>query len=190
MAKVPNEGSEALRQSLVAWGIGIGVAMVLICGVGSYMLGASSVFRATYTRDAVSGAIRDMGPANLALASFGGVILGLLLIAGTLIYGVMVDRNETKGTPVGVEHARVVARYALTPDGVLHTSPESIEYAEKPRYYVRLALPGQGSIEFRTSPDTFWNCGEGMNGTAEIQGKWLGRFIPYQQTIAHSIAPP
>src|ERR1044072_1147136 len=115
MARVPNEGSEARRQSLVAWGIGLGVAMVLFCGVGAYMFGAASVFRATSTRNPINGAINDMGPGNLALAAFGGVIVGLLLIAGTLVYGVMVDRNETKGTLVGIEHVRVVARYALTP---------------------------------------------------------------------------
>lgn len=190
MPRVPHEGSEARRQSLVAWGIGIGVAMVLFCGVGTYMFGAASVFRATYTRNPINGAINDMGPANLAMASFGGIILGLMLIGGTLIYGVLVDRNETKGEAIGIEHARVVARYALTADGVLHTDPDSIEHAEKPKFYVRLALPGRGSIEFRTSPDTFWNCGEGMTGTAEIQGKWLGRFLPYQMPSAHSLAPP
>ena len=190
MPKVPNERGEARRQSFVAWGLGIGVAMVLFCGVGTYMAAAGSVFRATATRDPLSGAIRDMGPANAALAAFGGVILGLVLIGGTLVYGVMVDRNETKGVAVGIEHARVIARYALTADGVLHTDAESIQYAEKPRYYVRLALPGQGSIEFKTSPETFWNCGEGMTGTAEIQGKWLGRFLPYQMPSAHSLAPP
>lgn len=190
MAGVPNEGSEARRQTLVAWGIGLGVAMVLFCGLGSYMLGAASVFRATATRNPINGAINDMGPGNMALAAFGGVILGLVLIGGTLVYGVMVDRNETKGVLLGIEHARVVARYALTPDGVLHTDPNDIEYAERPKFYVRLALPGQGSIEFRTSPETFWSCGEGMSGTAEIQGKWLGRFLPYQQSIAHSLAPP
>lgn len=190
MPRVPNEGSEVRRQRLVAWGLGIGVAMVLFCGVGTYMAAAGSVFRATATRDAVSGAIRDMGPANAALASFGGVILGLVLIGGTLIYGVLLDRNETKGMLVGIEHARVVARYALTNDGILHTDPIDIEHADRPKFYVRLALPQQGSIEFRTSPETFWNCGEGMTGTAEIQGKWLGRFLPYMQASRHSLAPP
>lgn len=190
MPPVPNEGSEARRQSLVAWGIGLGVALVLVCGLGSYMFGAASVFRATATRNPINGVINDMGPAPLAMAAFGGVILGLVLIGGTLVYGVLVDRNETKGTVVGVEYARVVARYGLTPDGVLHTDPDAIEYAEKIKFYVRLALPGQGSIEFRTSPETFWNCGEGMTGTAEIQGKWLGRFFPYQMSSGHSLAPP
>ena len=190
MPRVPNERGEARRQSFVAWGLGIGVALVLFCGIGTYAAAAGSVFRATYTGDAVSGAIRDMGPANAALAAFGGVILGLLLIAGTLVYGVVLDRAETKGAALGIEHARVIARYALTADGVLHTDAESIEYAENPRYYVRLALPGRGSVEFRTAPETFWNCGEGMTGTAEIQGKWLGRFLPYRMPSAHSLAPP
>ena len=53
------------------------------------------------------------------------------------------------------------------------------EEADRPKFYIRMQTPTGGSYEYETSEETFWQCGEGMVGEAEIQGKWLGKFVPY-----------
>lgn len=103
---------------------------------------------------------------------------GLALFAGGLFYGVWRDRHENIGPRRSIEGASVVARYALTSEGIYMTDPVEIENADRPRFHVRLTMPGEGSIELNTSEETFWWAGEGMVGTAELTGKWLARFTP------------
>ena len=188
----PNlEDRERWRQGAVGWALVLGLLLVLGSGIAGFTLATSSVHTATASRNPNTGAIRDMGTAPEALVAFGGVILGLLLIGGALVYGVVSSGAESRGARREVPHAKVVARYVLSPDGLLHTDPNDIEMVERPKYYVRLAFPGQGSLELQTSPETFWYAGEGMTGTAEVQGRWLGRFLPYVGAgTGHLAGPP
>lgn len=45
-------------------------------------------------------------------------------------------------------------------------------------YYVQLEIAPGIKKEFRTVPEVFGTIGEGMRGTASVQGKWLGQFVP------------
>ncbi len=172
------ERRDRTEQSLVGWGLVLGIAMVLLGGLGTFLFVTTSVHEATASRDPSSGAVRTMGDAIWAYVAFGVVVLGGLVVLASLLYGVWNDRTSHRGTPRAVENARIVARYALTPDGVLHTEDWAIDGLDRVRFYVRLALPGEGAAEFEAARPVWDSAGEGMTGRAEIQGRWLGRFTP------------
>ena len=65
------------------------------------------------------------------------------------------------------------------------TDESEFEFLDRPRFYVKILSPTDGSVEYQCHLAVFLNCGEGMMGDAEIQGQWLGAFRPYmgmQQT--------
>lgn len=111
-------------------------------------------------------------------------VLKVLTAAGAVMWVVgmvlafQTERTQFKGPQTGLDGARVVARFALDKADVLYTEMGMIEFLDKPRYFVRLYTPRDGSVEYRCSPEVFWMCGEGLIGRAEVQGNWLGSFTP------------
>lgn len=45
-------------------------------------------------------------------------------------------------------------------------------------YYIQVEFGNGIKKEFRTTSEVFATIGEGMRGTASVQGKWLGKFVP------------
>ena len=172
------ERRDRTQQSLVGWGLVVGISLAVFGGLGTFLFLTTSVHQATATRDPTTGAVRSMGDAIWAYVAFGIVIVGGLIVLASLLYGVWHDRTSSRGVGRRVENARIVARYALTPDGVLHTEDWAIVHLERVRFYIRLALPGEGAAEFEAARPVWDMAGEGMTGVAEIQGRWLGRFTP------------
>ena len=55
---------------------------------------------------------------------------------------------------------------------------QDLEGRDNLRYFVRLWFPNGTQNEYRCGPDVFGQCGEGMWGSATVQGDWLGGFVP------------
>lgn len=168
------------QESVVGCTLIGGVGVIVLALFLTWLFVAGGVFRGTYTRDVAAGdKITDAGTLNLVPLSLTLLVVGIVMVAGSLFYGGWFERRGHVGAVRKEEYFRVLARFATDRRGNLLVSDWEIEVAERPRYYVRGILPGGHSDEYEVPVEVYFACGEGMTGQAEIQGRWLGRFVPY-----------
>lgn len=115
-------------------------------------------------------------PGLVALGGFFGLLflLGIALVATVVGYGIYLDKTGSRGPVVTYENVAVMAKFAILPTGETVT----MYYDSLPdlKYFVCLDLGDGKMTEFKTSFEVFNIVGEGMTGTAECQGSWLGGF--------------
>ncbi len=169
---------EAFKQKSVGCLMMGGFVIASISGVCALVFSMGGVFRGTFTRAPVTNEITDAGTLNLVPLCILFLAVGVAMMLGGVGYGVWVVANEKNGRRVTIEHFRVLARYVYDGPQMLVAEYE-IEAAQRPRFYVRAMLPSGETLEYETDAPVYFNCGEGMLGQAEVQGKWLGMFVPY-----------
>lgn len=173
----PNQW-DVFRQG--ATGVLLVFGLVVTCCSGILMatFAGGGVYRGTFTREPITNKITDAGSLNWVPVTFVFFCLGILLIVGALGYGFFVSATERQG-PRRAMPGKVLARYAVNRQGHMLVAEWEIEAADRPKYYVRMDFgPQVGSTELECVEPVFYQCGEGMRGTAEVQGKWLGAFHP------------
>ena len=106
-------------------------------------------------------------------------LIGILMYVGGLAYGIHSERTQHVGSRRQIQHARVIARYAVTRDHRMVTDETEFEFLDGLKYFVKVLSPNEGSVEYQCQFPVYLTCGEGMIGDAEIQGLWLGAFRPY-----------
>lgn len=144
-----------------------------------WMFGVAGVYRGTYTRDTLhNDKITDAGAMNLLPVTLVFLVIGLLMFAGGLALGFGVISCHKKGPQKQIDYFRILARFATSRSGALLSDWE-LENADRPRFYVRATYPNAHVEEYEVAPEMYLQCGEGMVGQAEIQGRWIGRFTPY-----------
>lgn len=162
----------------------VGCALAGGCGLAGlsaffiWLFALAGGFRATATRNAVTGEITDAGTWNWIPLAVTFFTIGLLLMLGAVVYGLILNKTQARGPRRVIEHAFIVGRYALSKTNDMLSDWE-LEAAENPRFFVRMRTPDGRSSEYLCAAETYFNCGEGMSGEAELQGRWLGRFTPY-----------
>jgi len=177
---------ETFKQGAIGYSLlgGCALSVISLILIGMFTMGG--VFRGTYTRDPFTNKITDAGTLNFVPIAFSFFALGVLLMFGAVVYGLYSSATEQTG-PRKSHPVKVLARYAFNREGLMIISEWEIEEAENPRFYVRLDFGTEmGTLECECSESIFYQCGEGMNGMAELQGKWLGSFIPYTGTSYRS----
>jgi hypothetical protein len=159
------------------------VAGIVICACGGFfslLFGIGGVFRGVASREPGTDRIVDAGTLNWVPTTFSIMGVGVFLALGSIVYGLYYsNRGSLKGPRQVIENAKVLSRYAVTKENVYLTDPVDFDYHEGLVYCVQLQTNHYDKFEYRCSPEVFWQCGEGMYGEAEIQGKWIGRFTPY-----------
>lgn len=139
----------------------VGLGLTLVGGVGAgFMFLGSMAF----------------GLGAYIVAGFFAVMFMVGL--GMLVWGITSGLKTAKklGSTTTVEEVsgvRVVARFAVNEIG---ETVFSDFIPEESKLYVRLGLPSGRSVELKTSMNVWESAGEGLQGTAWIQGDWLGRF--------------
>jgi hypothetical protein len=108
-----------------------------------------------------------------------GIGVGVVLMMTGLGFGYFSIANQRKGPRKSEPNFRILSRFCLDKNFVLLPSELDIEFAIKPKFYLRAMLQDGSIGEFETTVEVFFQAGEGMTGEAEIQGMWVGRFIPY-----------
>lgn len=167
------------REKLTGLALVVG-AILTICGcLSTLIFGMGGVFRATYTRTPVSNEITDLGPMAWIPSSIGWTAVGMFMLGGAVLYMGWYDRQSRKGPRQVIENARVLSRYGISKTGDMLNSSWEFEFADSPRYFVRLQTSPRDTAEYECDAPVFWQCGEGMYGEAEVQRRWLGRFTPY-----------
>ena len=109
------------------------------------------------------------------LASIAGLIfLGITLSSGLL----SIRKSGSAKQVLQVNNARIIARFATNANGETLFDENFVDFDdEKTRLYIRLQIPARGSEEYRCNRAVWAQCGEGMTGTAFLQGDWIGQFI-------------
>ncbi|MFQ3586214.1 MAG: hypothetical protein SNJ74_09025 [Fimbriimonadaceae bacterium] len=169
----PGAGKESLIGCLI-WGgfltsiFGV-LATVLLYGAGLVRLSYSTGQRAPDVGILV---FRGIGPAL--------VLVGLAAALVGLAWGLRESKKLGSKTGRVVEYpdCQIVMRFAYR-DGAILTEPWQWEDDPSVERYVKVRLPDGRVREFRTSPEVHAGCGDGMRGTASVDGLWLGRFVPH-----------
>jgi hypothetical protein len=160
------------RDTLIGWFMFAGLIILFVCGFGTYFL-------------AVGGGIGGLNIGPIFNVLKWTPVIGLAMYIGGLIYGIYSEKTELTGNRKIMAQCRVLARYAVTRDHRMVTDESEIEFIDRPKFYVKLHSPRDGSVEYQCHAAVYYSCGEGMMGDAEVQGLWLGAFRPYmgqQQT--------
>ncbi|RYG25580.1 DUF2500 family protein [bacterium] len=166
------------REKLTGCALVGGVFLMVASLFLGWVFGTGGVFRGTYTRTPITNTITDAGTLNLLPLTLLFFTVGLLLCIAAVGYGLLYNARQSSGPRRTVVDALILSRYALSPHGNMLSDWE-LEAAEKPRFYVRMRMPDGSVSEYPVAPETYFNCGEGMAGEAELQGRWIGRFTPY-----------
>ncbi|MEZ0325946.1 MAG: hypothetical protein ACAH95_08560 [Fimbriimonas sp.] len=170
---------DALQQKTVGCLMIAGIVVSVVSFGLMWVFSVAGVYRGTYTRTPVTNEITDAGPLNLVPLMLTFVVVGMLMFLGGLGYGFWVVKHEKEGPRQTIENFHVVARYAYDKAGYHLVDDGQIEFADRPRFYVRGVMPNGFSSEYEATEAVWRQSGEGMYGEAELQGKWLGRFTPY-----------
>jgi hypothetical protein len=155
------------KDQIIGWLMFIGLIMLFGCGWGTLMLAFI---------------VREGGIDSIFNIIKWAPVVGLLMYLSGLVYGIYSERTENTGTRKKIPNSRIIARYAITRDPLMVTNESEFEFLDRPKYYVKILSPKEGSIEYQCQPVVFYQCGEGMMGDAEVQGLWLGAFTPYLGT--------
>jgi hypothetical protein len=159
-------------ESLYATLIIVGVVSVFL-GVFGLMLGFGGG-----TLQLVRGHGPSGSSAVMAVLGAIGLLGGLGLLAFVLISGATLGATEKRGVRKTDPQTRVLARFAMNSQG--DTIPLEYEYPDpKTKFYVRMELGNGNRVEFQCVREVFDQCGEGMRGESQYQGRWLGLFRPY-----------
>lgn len=167
------EMEEKTKESMV------GCAMVggfVLSGIGlllTVFIYAGAVGALLRRNDPNLWAIRGIGPAL--------ILVGILLVIGSLLYGIKEGRRLTsgKGRVYSDPNARIVARFGVDDLGEMLTEDWLFDERDGVRFFVKVEH-GDGRIkEYECRRETLAMCGEGMRGVATFDGRWLGGFVPH-----------
>ncbi|HLO99756.1 MAG TPA: hypothetical protein VK171_14275 [Fimbriimonas sp.] len=154
------------RDLIIGWLMFLGIVFAVPGGIIVYFLGVGGGL----------GSIRIDGAFNILKIV---PPIGVVMYLSGLAYGIYSEKNEYTGSRRTLKQCRIIARYAITRDHRMVTDETEFEFLDRPRYFVKMLHPQEGSIEYQCVPPVFFNCGEGMMGDADVQGQWLGSFRPY-----------
>jgi len=169
----------AFKEKTVGCLLVAGLVLTIVSFGLMWLFSVAGIYRGTYTRTPVTNQITDAGAMNLVPLTILGVAVGVGMMIGGVGYGLYTIKREHQGPRRTVPNFRVLARYCYDRDMQLITADWDIDVADRPKFYVRGVFEDGTVGEFQTTIEVYYQSGEGMTGEAEIQGKWLGRFVPY-----------
>lgn len=106
------------------------------------------------------------------------VAVGIVLALSGVVAGVRrVSRLDAKFPVRSVPGAYIVSTEISTRRLEPVYDPGMYDPGEL-RYYARVELPGEGVRELKLTPEVYASLGEGMRGTAAVQGDRLTDFWP------------
>jgi hypothetical protein len=125
-------------------------------------------------------AVLSGSPSMVALSGLGGLgfVVGLIMIGATVLGGLRTEKKAATSTEaVQIPDCVITARFVTNSVGETLFSEEDIFFDDpKVKYFIRIQPSYGRQIELRTNMPVWQSCGEGMRGTAVVQGDWLGSF--------------
>lgn len=128
------------------------------------------------------GTVLTGGRSMAALTGLGGLALfvGIGMIGYTVFTGIKTEQSGGAGAPVDTyPDTHIQARFATNENGETVFSDLDIDFDDpETKLYVRVALASGKRAELKAVIEVWGMAGEGMRGTALIQGDWLVGFTP------------
>lgn len=119
-------------------------------------------------------------PQVLLLAILGGAVaaVGILMGTGVILWGLFfAEKHSGSQKLYRVPDVRIIARFAISEIGETLFSEDDIDFDNpKTKPLVKLQYSNGEVHEFACHPTVWRQSGEGMTGTAIIQGGWLSAF--------------
>lgn len=119
---------------------------------------------------------------DLTMLTYSGLPLGLCGIgAVTALAGLFIGfrtafAKDSSAPVIESPDTYIIACSVLDKRGELVFEPQMYD-PEELFYYVQVQFPDGTKKELRTLSEVFYQLGEGQRGTAQHQGKWLGKFV-------------
>lgn len=149
-----------------------GVGLIIL---GFFLFGAMLLIGLTSAASPLNG---DRTILNLSSLPLILVVAGILISIGCLVRMWWIPSQQGRqGTVVEHPDMYVVSRFAMDRNQLMQFPTDS-SFADELTFYVQLQWPDGRRAELRTRMETYFATGEGMTGTASIQGDWLGKFVP------------
>lgn len=160
------------RQKAVGCMLFGGAVMVVGGGFLTMMLFGSAAVRMEGSggKDASGWVMAGFGPLC--------ILTGLAMVIGALVWGFAVNRKAANSLAMTYPGSRVLARYALMPGSEEMMFSMIDPAVEGIRFFAQLRLPDGRTPELRCPFPVFERLGEGMVGSATVQGDWIGAFVP------------
>ena len=154
----------ARRENQIAWMLVLGIFMLPL-GIFVLMMGMAT--KATV--------LMGLGP----LLFVGGVVLA----GWGIFFGHFTNRSVDKSNVQLVSGCYVVGRFAIDQNNEMVFS--DFEELDLPRvkFFVRLKHPDGHDQEYECSRELISQIGEGMTGSAQFKGRWLGSFTPAPRPV-------
>lgn len=115
----------------------------------------------------------------MAIAGLTIMVLGFLVIGVAVVYGFVTVNKQRSSPPASYPDVLVVARFAINEANEMVFQDFDPEDPDT-KLYVHLKFPGGRNQEYRCPFPVFESCGEGMRGSAVVQGDWLGSFTAFR----------
>jgi hypothetical protein len=160
------------------------LARLLMLGVGLFLGGGLFILMSVF------GGILIKGPAMPLLGGMGmlSVLAGVGCAGYALYLGLSKETGATGATITEIPDCKISARFLISSVGEqLFNEDDLVDEDLTAKYYIRMNTPDGKAWELKCHPETWRFCGEGMRGSAQVQGDWLGKFVPLAITGA---APP
>lgn len=149
----------ARREDQIAWMLVVGIFMLPI-GFFVLMMGMA-------TKAMV---LMALGP----LVFVGGVVLA----GWGVFFGHFTNRSASKSGVQWVYNCYVVGRFAIDQNGEMIFSDFEENDLPRVKFFVRLKHPEGHDQEYECSRELISQIGEGMMGSVQVKGRWLGSFVP------------
>jgi hypothetical protein len=170
---------EAFKEKTVGFLLVIGSLITIVSIIAVLTFAGGGIMRGTYTRTPITNEITDPGTLNWVPLAYFFLTCGVGILVGCLVYGLWTHHTRHDGVRETYSKVRVLARYGFTKNWVMITAEWELEQADNPHHFVRLEFGPNDVRELECSEQVYFQCGEGMFGDVELQGKWLGKFTPY-----------
>lgn len=103
---------------------------------------------------------------------------GVFLAGWGVFFGHATNRSAGKSGVQWVNNCYVVGRFAIDQNGEMIFSEFEDNDLPRVKFFVRLKHPEGHDQEYECSRELISQIGEGMTGSAQVKGRWLGSFTP------------
>lgn len=151
-----------------------------LVGGGAVLFFVGLVFWFLMIGGGAAAAAKQGDPSMMLLSGLplGITVIGLFMaFAGLVIGWKSAFSDDSKRPLTDVENIYIIAAFILDRKGDKVFEPEMYE-PDDIRHYVQIRFPDGTAQEVQTAPELFALIGEGMKGTATIQGRWMSAFVP------------
>lgn len=121
-----------------------------------------------------------IGTKSIVLMCLGPILFAgaVFLIGWAVFYGHFTNRSAGRAGVQWINGCYVVGRYSLDRNHEMAFSDFEENDLPGVKFFVRIKHPDGHDQEYECSRELISQIGEGMMGSVQVKGRWLGSFTP------------